>query len=150
MPQSLANLLVHIIFSTKHRANLIAPEIESELYAYIGGIIANNKSKLLAAGGTENHVHLLISLSKTIALSELIGDIKRNSSRRIKTKNPKFANFEWQDGYGAFSIGQSQIEMIKNYIGRQKEKHKAKSFENELRGFFRKYEVEFDERYVWD
>ena len=141
---------MHVIFSTARREDLIAPAIETELYAYIGGILSNKQSKLIAAGGTANHLHLLISMNKNIALSELVGDIKRNSSRWIKTKDAAFLKFEWQDGYGAFSIGQSSVETVKRYIANQKAHHKAKTFENELRAFFDKYEVKYDERYVWD
>lgn len=150
MPQSLANLLVHIIFSTKNRADLILPEVEEDLFAYVGGIATNNKSKLLAANGTTNHVHLLVSLSKNIALSEFIGDVKRDSSKWLKTQGAELGDFGWQDGYGAFSIGQSQTLTVKNYIARQKEKHQKIGFKNEFREFLRKYEVPFDERYVWD
>lgn len=150
MPQSLASMLIHIIFSTKNREDLISSAIEAELYAYIGGILSNKQSKLIAAGGTANHLHLLISLNKNIALSALVGDIKRNSSRWIKTKDAIFLKFEWQDGYGAFSIGQSSVETVKRYIANQKAHHKAKTFENEIRGFFDKYEIEYDERYLWD
>lgn len=150
MPQSLANLHIHLIFSTKRRENMITAEIEKELFAYIGGIINNSESKLVAAGGTENHVHLLISLSKNVAVSRLVGDIKRNSSKWIKTKDVKFNRFEWQDGYAAFSIGYSQIEMVKTYIANQKEHHRKKALEDEMRQFFGKYNIDYDERYVWD
>ncbi|HKS42582.1 MAG TPA: IS200/IS605 family transposase [Blastocatellia bacterium] len=150
MAQTLVNLLVHIIFSTKHRADLIEPEIEGELFAYMAGIVNNNKSKLIIAGGTKNHVHLLVSLGKTISLSELVGDIKRDSSKWLKTKNATFQGFYWQDGYGAFSVGQSQLERVKDYIARQKEKHATRSFEDEVRAFLKKYGVEYDERYIWD
>lgn len=150
MPQSLATLLVHIIFSTKLRANLITPEIESELFSYIGGIVKNNQSVLIAANGTPNHVHLLISIGKNIALSSLIGDIKRDSSKWLKTKDIKFNDFYWQDGYGAFSIGHSQAETVKKYIERQKIKHRIVTFEDEFRAFLEKYQMPFDERYVWD
>jgi putative transposase len=150
MAQTLVSLLVHIIFSTKHRADLIEPEIESELFAYMAGIVNNNNSKLITAGGTKNHVHLLVSLSKTISLSELVGDIKRDSSKWLKTKNAAFQGFYWQGGYGAFSVGQSQFERVKDYIARQKEKHATRSFEDEVRAFLKKYGVEYDERYIWD
>ena len=150
MPQSLATLLVHVIFSTKLRANLITPEIESELFSYIGGIVKNNQSVLIAANGTPNHVHLLISIGKNIALSSLIGDIKRDSSKWLKTKDIKFNNFHWQDGYGAFSIGHSQTDTVKKYIERQKIKHHIVTFEDEFRAFLEKYQMPFDERYVWD
>ena len=150
MAQTLVQIFIHVVFSTKNRANMITPEIEPELFAYIGGIAANNKSKLVAANGTENHIHLLILLSKTIEVSELVGDIKRNSSRWIKTKGEDFKSFGWQDGFAAFSVGQTQIPMVKEYIANQKEKHRRLKFEDEMRKFFDKYGIEYDERYVWD
>jgi REP element-mobilizing transposase RayT len=150
MPQSLVKMLVHIVFSTKNRANLITPEIEPELFSYMNGIVGNNKSKLIIANGTMNHVHLLVSLGKTISVSELIGDIKRDSSSWIKPKGKEFRDFYWQEGYGAFSVGQTQVKDVMNYIARQKEKHAKRSFETEFRYFLKKYEIEYDERYVWD
>ena len=150
MAQTLVKLYVHIIFSTKNRADLISPEIEEELFAYIGGISDNNKSKLLAAGGTLNHLHLLVSMSKNIGLSELVGDIKRDSSKWIKTKGNEYQNFRWQDGFGAFSVGYTQLEGVKRYIENQKQHHAGISFENEFRYFLKKYNVDYDERFVWD
>lgn len=150
MAQTLVQIFIHIVFSTKNRVDMITPEIETELFAYIGGIAANNNSTLVAANGTANHVHLLILLSKTIQLSELVGDIKRNSSRWIKTKGDQFKTFGWQDGFAAFSVGQTQIPMVKEYIANQKKKHDNQKFEDEMRKFFDKYGVAFDERYVWD
>lgn len=126
------------------------PEIEDGLFGYLHGIVENNKSKLILVNGTANHVHLLISLGKVISISELVGDIKRDSSVWIKTQDSQFKSFHWQEGYGAFSVGQTQVKDVTKYITNQKEHHKEKSFENEMRGFYRKYEVEFDERYVWD
>ena len=150
MAQTLVKLYIHIIFSTKNRANLILPEIEEELFAYFGGISNNNNSKLIAAGGTENHVHLLVSMSKNIELSQLVGDIKRDSSKWIKTKGNMYGTFQWQDGYGAFSVGYTQIEDVKKYIANQKSHHSKISFEEEFRYFLNKYDVGYDERYVWD
>lgn len=150
MPQSLVKILIHAVFSTKNRVNLITPEIENELFGYMSGIVENNKSKLILANGTENHVHLLISLGKTLAISELIGDIKRDSSVWIKKQDSQFSKFHWQEGYGAFSVGQTQVNEVMKYIANQKEHHQEKSFENEMRGFYRKYGIEFDEQYVWD
>src|SRR5205823_4147452 len=144
------SLIVHVVFSTKHRANLIDPEIEQELFAYIGGIVKNHESRLLAIGGTPNHVHLLISQSKNIALSVLVAEIKRDSSKWIKTKGAMFRAFGWQDGYGAFSIGESNVPALKQYIARQKEKHQERPFEEEFLAFLKKYGVKYDERYVWD
>lgn len=111
---------------------MITPKIETELFAYIGGIAANNNSKLVVANGTTNHIHLLILLSKTIGLSELIDDIKRNSSRWIKTKDDRFKTFGWQDGFAAFSVGQTQLPMVKEYIANQKGKHGKQKFEGEI------------------
>lgn len=150
MAQTLVKLYVHIIFSTKNRADFILAEIEEELFSYIGGISNHNKSKLLAANGTANHIHLLISMSKNIELSELVGDIKRDTSKWIKTKGSAFNRFQWQDGYGAFSVGYTQIEDVKKYIANQKGHHAKVSFEDEFRYFLNKYDVEYDERYVWD
>ena len=150
MPQSLVKILIHAVFSTKNRVNLIAPEIENDLFGYMNGIVENNKSKLILANGTTNHVHLLISLGKTLSISELLGDIKRDSSVWIKKQDSQFLKFHWQEGYGAFSVGQTQVNEVMKYIANQKEHHQEKSFENEMRGFYRKYEIEFDEQYVWD
>jgi len=150
MAQTLVSLYVHIIFSTKNRINIIQPEVEPGLFAYMGGIANNNKSKLLAAGGTENHVPLLASLSKNICLSEFVGDIKRDSSVWIKTQGSLYRKFHWQDGYGAFSVGYTQIDSVKRYIARQKEHHARVSFEDEFRYFLKKYKVEYDERFIWD
>jgi putative transposase len=149
MAQTLVSLYVHIVFSTKNRVDMIQTDVEEELWAYIGGILKNNKSKLLASNGTQNHIHLLISLGKTIALSELVGDIKRDSSKWIKTFGEHYQNFQWQDGYGAFSVGYTQIEDVKTYIANQKIHHAKTTFEDELRYFLNKYEVEYDENYIW-
>lgn len=126
MAQTLVSLLVHIIFSTKNRERIITPEIEPELFAYVGGILKNHESRLLAAGGTADHVHLLVSQSKNVALSSLLKDIKKDSSSWIKTKGSQFRNFHWQDGYGAFSIGKSDVPELKKYIAGQQEHHRRK------------------------
>lgn len=149
MPQSLVKVLIHVVFSTKDRADLILPEIESALFAYIHGIVENNKSKLIIANGTMNHIHLLISLGRAIGISELIGDIKRGSSGWIK-KQGDFRHFYWQEGYGAFSIGQSQVPTVVSYIRDQKKHHTESDFKTEFRSLLKKYQVEYDERYVWD
>lgn len=143
-------MLVHIVFSTKNRVDLITPDIENDLYGYISGIVENNKSKLILANGTENHVHLLVSLGKVLSVSELVGDIKRDSSKWIKTNGVKFANFSWQEGYGAFSVGQTEGETVMKYIENQKAHHKTKDYKTEFHGFLKKYNIEYDERYVWD
>jgi len=150
MPQSIVKMLVHIVFSTKNRADLIHPEIEDGLFGYIHGIVENNDAKLIIANGTANHVHLLVSLPKKIDIPDLIGDIKRDSSVWMKEHDSEYSNFYWQRGYGAFSVGQLEIDVVRNYIENQKEHHKEKDFKTEYRRFLRKYEVDFDEQYVWD
>ena len=150
MPQSLFKMLAHIVFSTKNRADFITPEIENGLFGYIHGIVENNNAKLIIANGTANHIHLLVSLPKKIDLPELIGDIKRDSSVWIKEQDSGFDNFYWQKGYGAFSVGQSQVETVVNYIKNQKEHHEKQDFQEEYRSFLRQCEIEFDEKYVWD
>ena len=149
MPQSLFKMLAHIVFSTHNRADLIAPEIENDLFGYIHGIVENNGAKLIIANGAANHIHLLVSLPRKIDVSELIGDIKRDSSKWIKSEK-NINNFYWQKGYGAFSIGQSQVETVAGYIKNQKEHHKKQDFKDEYRVLLKKYEIDFDERYVWD
>lgn len=147
MPQSLVKILIHVVFSTKNRVDLIHPEIEADLYRYIHGIVENNKSKLIIGNGTANHGHLLISMGKTIDISDLVGDIKRDSSVWMKKHDKAFY---WQEGYGAFSIGESQVLRVVKYIAEQKEHHATKDFKDEYRGLLHRYKVEYDERYVWD
>ncbi len=150
MSQTLVKVYIHIVFSTKNRENMILPQIEKELFAYIGGTLRKHKSALIAANGTPNHVHLLVSQSKNISLSDLLRELKKASSLWIKTKDKAFKSFQWQAGFGAFSIGQSQIETVKNYIAKQKEHHKTELFEDEYRKFLQKYEIDFDEQYFLD
>lgn len=150
MAQTLFNSYFHVVFSTKNRFDFITPNIEDELNAYIGGVIRNNESKLLKAGGTSNHIHLLVSVGKQVSVPNLIGKVKRESSQWIKTKSRMLSKFAWQDGYSAFSLGYTQIPVISRYISNQKEHHRGKVFEDEMRGFYRKYRIDFDEKYVWD
>jgi REP element-mobilizing transposase RayT len=147
--QTLTSLLVHIIFSTKNRTGLITPEVEPDLFAYIGGILKHNQSRLLDAGGTSDHVHLLVSQSKNIALSALLQEIKQGSSLWIKSQGDEFGHFHWQDGYAAFSIGQREVPNLKRYIAGQKEHHRKQSFQEELIQFFEEYGLAYDERYLW-
>lgn len=149
MAQTLVSLMAHVIFSTKNREPFITPEIEPELFAYVGGILNNHESRLLTAGGTADHVHLLISQSKNVSLSALMKDIKKDSSSWIKTKGREFRNFHWQDGYGAFSIGKSEIPELKQYLASQKEHHRKRTFKEELIEFLEEYGVAYDERYLW-
>ncbi len=150
MPQSLAQVYVHIVFSTKERYPFIQPSIESELFAYMGDTIKRLGGIPHLINGTADHVHLLSSLPRTVALSKYIEDIKRNSSRWIKTKEGDYQKFAWQNGYGAFSVSSSQKESVISYIAGQKEHHRNISFKEEFLAFLKKYNIEYNERYVWD
>ena len=150
MPQSLANILIHIIFSTKMRRPFIQPEIIDDLHNYMGGIARYHQSQVHEIGGVADHVHLLVSLPRTLTLSRLIEEVKKGSSKWMKTNGAKYHNFAWQNGYGAFSIGQSSFDNVRQYIQNQEERHKTVKFQDEFRAFLRKYNIEYDERYVWD
>ena len=149
MPQSLVKILVHMVWSTKDRVKIITPEIEPQLFGYISGIITNNGGRMIIAGGDADHMHLLASIGR-VGIAELIGDIKRESSSWIKKQAGQFGGFYWQRGYGAFSIGQSQVPAVSRYIRNQKEHHRTQSYQDEFRMLCKKYEVDIDERYCWD
>ena len=148
MGQSLVKNYIHIVFSTKHRQSLILPSIETELFSYLGGICNNLECHVLKVGGYKDHIHVLCMLSKKIALMKLVEQLKSNSSKWIKTKGNDFKNFYWQDGYGAFSVRPSEVEIVINYIANQKEHHSKKTFKDEYKAVLKKYEVSYDERYV--
>ncbi|WP_031385958.1 IS200/IS605 family transposase [Desulfonatronum thiodismutans] len=150
MPQSLSNILLHLVFSTKNREPLILPELEPELYAYIAAIHKKLACPLLKIGGTENHLHILCRLERVVAVSKLLEEVKKSSSKWIKNIDDRLAGFAWQTGYGAFSIGMSNVEALEQYIARQKTHHQQVSFEDEYRALLKKYRVEWDEKYVWD
>lgn len=150
MPQSLSSILIHLVFSTKRREPLIVPEIESELYAYLIGIFRNRQCPSLIVGGTRDHVHSLFVLHRTVSVAEIVEEVKKSSSKWIKTQSAEFGGFQWQAGYGAFSIGQSNVPAVKRYIANQKSHHSRQGFQDEFRTLLNKYEVEHDERYVWD
>ena len=150
MPQSLSSVFIHLVFSTKNRESFITPEIEPELHAYMSAIFRECQSSSLLVGGTRDHIHALFMLARTWTIANLVEEIKTSSSKWLKTKGREFRNFHWQSGYGAFSIGQSQVQRVKAYIANQKEHHRRQGFQDELRALLQKYEIEYDERYVWD
>ncbi len=150
MPQSLSNILLHIVFSTKERRPLIRPDIEPELYRYLASVCRACDCPAHEIGGTADHVHLACTLSRTISVSDLLEEIKKRSSKWMKTKGAPYRSFSWQRGYGAFSIGQSQLAAARRYIARQKEHHKTHDFREEFGTLLKRYRVAYDERYVWD
>ena len=150
MGQSLVQNYMHIVFSTKHRQPLITGEIEEELHKYIGGICNRLDCQVLIVGGYVNHIHILCMLSKKIALVKLLEEVKSHSSKWVKTKGKKYEKFYWQDGYGAFSVNPSQVDVVIDYIKNQHIHHQKKTWESEYRSFLIKYNVAYDEKYVWD
>jgi REP element-mobilizing transposase RayT len=150
MGQSLVKNYLHIIFSTKLRQPLIHPPIEKELHAYLGGVCKKLDCQPIIVGGYTDHVHILCLLSKKVTLVKLVEEIKSHSSKWIKTLDKSLEDFFWQDGYGAFSVNPSQVDVVIKYIENQKEHHSKKGFQDEYRAFLKKYKVEYDERYVWD
>jgi len=150
MGQSLVKNYIHIVFSTKHRQPLILPPVESDLHSYLGGICKKLECQPIKIGGYTDHIHILCMLSKKIALMKLLEEVKSHSSKWIKTKGPGYENFYWQDGYGAFSVNPRQVEKVVAYIANQHEHHSKKTFQDEFRLILKKYQVEYDERYVWD
>ena len=151
MSQSLAKILVHTVFSTKDRRPFLRDKpLREELHRYLGGILTNLDCQPIIIGGVEDHVHILSTLSRTCAAAEMVKEVKRGSSLWLKTKSHDLHDFAWQSGYGIFSIGNSQVEAVRKYIAGQDEHHRKVSFQDEFREFLKRYEVEFDERYVWD
>ncbi len=151
MAQSLARILLHTVFSTKERRPFLHDEpLREELHCYLGGILTNRDCQPLIIGGVEEHMHLLFALSRTATVADVVKELKRGSSVWLKTKSPTLEDFAWQNGYGVFSIGNSQVDAARAYIAGQAEHHRKISFQDELRELLRRYEIEFDERYVWD
>ena len=150
MGQSLVKNYLHIIFSTKYRQPLIHPPFEEQLHAYLGGICKNLECQPIKIGGYTDHVHILCMLSKKLALMKLVEEVKSHSSKWMKTLDSSVQNFYWQDGYSAFSVNPALVSNVITYIANQHEHHSRKSYQDEVRAFLKKYEVEYDERYVWD
>jgi putative transposase len=149
MPQSLANLLTHLIFSTKNRAPLLADkDLRQRTHAYLAAALKDLQCPVLIIGGVADHVHILCQLAKTQSISSVMEHLKVSSSKWLKTQAIK--GFGWQRGYGAFSVSQSHVSLVIRYIENQEEHHRTITFEEEFRSFLKRYRVAFDERYVWD
>ena len=150
MAQSLAQIYVHIVFSTKERYPFIQADIEPQLYAYMADTIKRMGGIPCLINGMANHVHILSIFPRTVTLAKYIEEIKRPSSRWIKTKGGMYKKFAWQNGYGTFSVSSSRVDSVKRYIAGQKEHHRTVTFKEELLEFLKKYNVKYDERYLWD
>ncbi|SPF36677.1 transposase [Syntrophobacter sp. SbD1] len=151
MPQSLAQVHVHLIFSTKNRMPfLVDAELRKEMHAYLASVMKAYEAPAQIVGGTADHVHILSTLSRTTTIAKVIGEAKRNSSKWIKTKGGNLQLFQWQNGYGAFSVSFSKITEVREYISNQMNHHGKLSFQEEYRLFLRKHGLDFDEAHVWD
>ena len=150
MPQSLVKNLIHLVYSTKHREPLIPKEHRAALFAYQAGILIQWESPALVIGGVEDHVHALFTLSKNHPLRKIVEEVKKGSSKWMKSDGPRNQQFSWQVGYAAFSVSQSNVEAVQEYIRKQEEHHRKMTFQDELRVLFKRHGVEFDEQYVWD
>jgi REP element-mobilizing transposase RayT len=150
MSQSLAKVYLHVIFSTKTRESLLLDAWRDELFRILGGTANNLGCQSLIVGGTADHVHMLLQLGRTITIADVIGKIKSTSSAWVNQNHPSAAPFHWQAGYAVFSVSQSNIEAVREYIRRQPEHHAKQSFQDEVREWLRRYEIDWDERYVWD
>jgi putative transposase len=151
MPQSLAQIYLHIVFSTKERHPSLADEaIRTAMHKYLGGTCNGLKCPVIRVGGATDHVHVLCHLGREISVSDLVRDLKRESSKSIKVQYPTATEFHWQNGYGAFSVSPSHLDDLISYIDHQMEHHRTESFQDEFRRILRKYGLEWDERYVWD
>lgn len=150
MANTYTQIYIQVVFAVQGRQNLIQPEFKDELYKYIAGIIRNHEQKLLVINGVADHVHLLLGLKPNIALSDLMREIKANSSKFINEKGWIKGRFNWQEGFGAFSYGHSQLDSIIGYIQNQEKHHQEQTFKDEYLSLLRKFDVAFQDKYVFD
>ena len=151
MPQSLAQVYLHLAWSTKNRIPFLKDlAIRDEMHSYLAGACKNMDSPPLTVGGAEDHVHVACRLSRKISMSDLVKSLKKESSKWVKARDSSLRDFYWQEGYGAFSVSPSHVEALQNYIANQVEHHRKEDFKEEFRRLLKKYNVEYDEKYVWD
>jgi len=150
MANTYSRIYIQIVFSVKRRENLIQKEWKDELYKYICGIVNGKEQKVYAIGGVADHIHILISIKPDVAISDLVRDIKANSSRWINEKGYLRVKFQWQEGFGAFSYAQSQLDNVKAYINNQEKHHQKKKFKNEYLQLLQKFNVNYDEKYLFE
>jgi putative transposase len=151
MPQSLSAVYIHLVFCTKDRRPFLRDKtVRSTLHSYLGGIAKQLECAPIQIGGVDDHVHLLIRFGRTITQAECVKELKRVSNKWLKEHGSEYADFEWQGGYAAFSVSQSNLEQVKQYVAGQEEHHRKISFQDELRTLLRRHEIKWDEKYVWD
>ena len=150
MPQSLAKLHLHLVFSTKYRAPWLLDDVRDGLHGYIAGVCANIGCPLTAIGSVEDHLHMLFELGRTTTVSRLVEAVKANSCRWLRSRSIEFHSFAWQAGYGVFSVSESHVDRVRAYIANQREHHRRSEFRDEFRGLLERHHVAFDERHLWD
>lgn len=150
MSQSLGLIIVHFVFSTKDRFPHLGPSVRASLHGYLATVARNQGNECYRVGGVADHVHLAIRLSRTVTVAEVVEELKTSTSKWLKTQSPDLAKFAWQRGYGAFSVGPTDLSALIAYIDNQEEHHRTRTFQEEYRAFLTKYGIQFDERYVWD
>ena len=150
MSQSLARLHIHLIYSTKNRSPFLHDRIREALHRYMATVLQNAGCHTDLINSVEDHVHILFELSRTLPLAKAVEDVKKTSSKWIKTQGDEFTDFAWQSGYAAFAVSESNRSIVRAYIANQKEHHRTKTFQEEYRQFLTRHGVSFDERYVWD
>ena len=151
MPQSLARVVLHVVFSTKNREPFLKDaDLRKRLHAYMAGVMQRIGCEPILIGGVEDHVHVLCNLSRTVTIAQLVEEAKKSPSKWVKEQGPQYREFFWQTGYGAFSVSQSNVEQVRAYIATQEEHHRKVSFQDEFRALCRKHGVEIDDRYAWD
>ena len=150
MSQSLPQIYIHAIFSTRNREPVLAEGWRDELFQVIGGVVNGAGYRSLIVGGVSDHVHLLFCLGRTVAIADAMRAIKSNSSAWVNQKRDLPTSFHWQSGYAVFSVSQLNLEAVRDYVHRQPEHHARVAFQDELREWLRRYEIEWDEQYLWD
>ncbi len=151
MPQSLARVVLHVVFSTKNRFPFLQDAaLRTRLCAYMAVVLQEIGCEPILINGVEDHVHILCNLSRTVTIATLVEKAKTPASKWLKEQSAELHNFHWQGGYGTFSVSQSNIDAVRKYVAEQEEHHRSWSFQDEFRALCKKHEIEIDERYVWD
>jgi REP element-mobilizing transposase RayT len=150
MANSFTNLQYHLVFSTKHRKDIIQDRFRENIYSYLGGIIRAEKGKIITIGGTKNHVHILTRFAKSATVSNMLQQIKGSSSKWVNEQNFLPYRFRWQSGYGAFTVSESMVDILSRYIENQEVHHKKMTFKEEFIKLLKKHGIEYDEKYLWD
>ena len=150
MAQSLSKVLLHIIFSTKNREPWLDSNVRPRMHAYLATICRDAGADFVLVGGVSDHVHIVTTLTRTLSQAQLIEEIKKASSKWVKALDARYRGFFWQRGYAAFSVSPSQLDSVLEYVNKQQEHHRTRTFQEEYRELLRKHGVDFDERFVWD